>query len=393
MRIGALDTESTGATNETYANPFTESNRLCYCGMWDGSDLVLVPVEYHKVPYGKALDRIRDWIDSIDMLVLFNAKHDLHWLRRYGITNWQTKKIWDCQTVEFLLKRQSSPYPSLEESLSSRSLPAKLDVVKNEYWNKGFDTDQVPKEILEEYLTGDVEGTLRLYQKQGEEVREKGKAFEVLVSLSNQDTLVLEEMEWNGLPYDLKESFARSQHLEGELVRLDTALGDLCGVKCINWSSGDQLSVVLYGGRLMEDYRESYIFKYKDGREKQKERWAQREHIFPAVAVPLPKSEVKKSTSERPLYKTDEQTLRKIKANKKGQKIIQLLLERAKIEKLKSTYYDGFPKLHKFYQWEDNILHSQLVQVVAATGRLASNKPNEQNIPDPVRQLVKTRYG
>src|SRR5579859_2840037 len=171
MKILTLDTETTGATNDTKGNPFTESNRLCYVGCLFGNDYYDFDIEYSHRPFGESLERIRNLIRSCDLIVGFNLKFDFHWLRRYGITEFEDKKAWDCQAVEFILSRQRQSFPSLQNCLVQRGLPGKLDVVRVEYWEKGIDTDNVPEQILREYLGTDVHGNLQLYLRQVEEVR------------------------------------------------------------------------------------------------------------------------------------------------------------------------------------------------------------------------------
>lgn len=388
MNFLILDTETTGAINDTKGNPFTQSNRLCYVGLCTGGNYRDFNIEYGDGPFGGALDTINSIISSSDLIVGFNLKFDLHWLRRYGITSFQDKKIWDCQNFEFIKSKQKEPFPSLDISLVKRGLPPKLDIVRTEYWEKGIDTDCVPEKILREYLQTDVEGTFKLYLCQMEEAQALPMATQRLISLVNQDTLTLQEMEWNGLPFDINESLEKAVELGVQITNLDKTLSNITGLNFVNFNSGDHLSCILYGGTIKEEYKEIYKFYYKDGRIKDKERWAIREHVMPTLVDPLPKTGLKKVG----FYKTDEGTLRKLKGNAKVTKLIKLLLERAKLEKLKSTYYEGFPKLHTEMEWEPNILHGQQVQCIAATGRLAGSKPNQHNLPDPIRGLVKSRY-
>ncbi len=58
--------------------------------------------------------------------------------------------------------------------------------------------------------------------------------------------------------------------------------------------------------------------------------------------------------------------------------IISLILEFRELNKLLSTYIDAIPPLLD----QDSRLHSTFIQAGAATGRMASNSPNLQNIPN-----------
>ena len=62
----------------------------------------------------------------------------------------------------------------------------------------------------------------------------------------------------------------------------------------------------------------------------------------------------------------------------KDHKIIRDILEFRGLSKLKSTYVDALPEQ---VEPSTNRVHTDYMQTVAATGRLASNNPNLQNIP------------
>jgi DNA polymerase-1 len=74
-------------------------------------------------------------------------------------------------------------------------------------------------------------------------------------------------------------------------------------------------------------------------------------------------------------YSTDEATLSQY-ANEHP--IIHEILEYRELRKLKSTYVDALPQL---VSTKTGRVHTNYQQTVAATGRLASNNPNLQNIP------------
>jgi len=74
-------------------------------------------------------------------------------------------------------------------------------------------------------------------------------------------------------------------------------------------------------------------------------------------------------------YKTDEQTLSVLAAE---HQIVRDLLDFREAAKLKSTYVDALPKA--IFPGTGRI-HTTFLQLMTATGRLASNHPNLQNIP------------
>jgi DNA polymerase-1 len=74
-------------------------------------------------------------------------------------------------------------------------------------------------------------------------------------------------------------------------------------------------------------------------------------------------------------YKTSEDVLSKLEGK---HEIIPLILNYRSLRKLKSTYVDTLPEM---VNEKDQRVHTSYMQTVAATGRLASNNPNLQNIP------------
>lgn len=375
-----LDVETTISNK---GNPFDESNKLCYIGV----DRDCFPIEYDSSPYVDHLRIVQTTIDSSSLLVGFNIKFDLHWLARYGIT-FNNARIWDCQVVHFILTGQSDSYPSLNGVCEYYGLESKLDVVSEHYWKNGIDTPDVPREILEEYLLKDLELTRQVYEKQVEELADK-PLLRRLVSLHNQDLLVLQEMEFNGLLYDEEKSNELANELDKDIERLDRLLYDNHNCDSLNLNSVDHLSAFLYGGsiRLRRRVPCGY-FKTGPRAGEPKERWEDYEVEFPRLVRPLKGSELAKEG----LYSTDESTLRSLKGSKKAMEVIELLLKRAELEKRVSTYYRGLLKLREECKWKRGIIHGQLNQCVARTGRLSSSRPNLQNFDGEIKQLFYSRF-
>ncbi len=194
MNTIILDIESTISNK---GNPFDERNKLCYVGLHHNNVSNLFDIEYSGNPYRDRLNAIQSMLNNDAILVGFNIKFDLHWIRKYGI-NFMDKRVWDCQLVHFILTNQQNPYPSLNSVAEYYGLGSKLDVVATEYWSNGIDTPDVPKDILEQYLEQDLILTKQVFEKQYEEVMSLPVERQRLISLHNQDLLVLEEMEYNG---------------------------------------------------------------------------------------------------------------------------------------------------------------------------------------------------
>lgn len=379
-----LDTENTILNK---GHPYTPTNRCCVIALAAGEDSpVVLKIEYDDEPYGSNLRTIQKLIDLADTLVGFNIKYDLHWLHRYGLHT-EGKQVWDCQVAQFIIQCQTNPYPSLDQAAEFYGLEKKLDVVKTEYWDKGIDTTQVPFPILSEYAAHDVALTRQVYWKQQEYLSDKPK-MRKLVTLDCLDLLVLQEMEKNGLKYDVEESLSEASAYKERIAVLYDELNDLVGADYINWNSPAQVSAVLYGGEVKQEFLEHFTFTYKDGRTKEKVRKAERIHTFPRLVEPLPKTELKKFNT----FQTGSDVLLDLKAKGKAAEIIERLVELADLDKQVSTYLEGIPKLIKEMGWDDNVLHGNLNQCVAVTGRLSSTKPNLQNMTSDVDKLFRSRY-
>ena len=327
-----------------------------------------------------------EWNDynDVNLFVFFNAKFDLHWYRKCGVdvSSW---KIWCCQLAEFLLSGQTERYPSLENTAIKYGLGHKLDVIKLEYWDKGINTDEIPRDILSEYAKQDVELTYAIYLKQLEQFQANSLLFK-LFKLQCQDLLVLEEMEWNGLVFDEQKCLDTADVLDKEIEQIKEGLSKVYPDVPINFNSGDQLSAFLFGGVIKEETKEHIgFFKTGDKAGQPKYKNVIKEHVLPRLVEPG------KSTKKDGVFKTDEATLRKLKG-KAAKTFVGPLLRLAELDKLNSTYYRGLVNKRIEMNWPKGEIHGQFNQVVAATGRLSSSQPNLQNFSGDCLDIFVSRY-
>lgn len=321
-----------------------------------------------------------------NLCVFFNAKFDLHWYKKLGYT--LPQRVWCCQVAEFILGGQTERYPSLDVTSEKYGLGKKIDNIKLNYWDKGINTDAIPQDELAEYACLDVDLTYQVYLKQVEQFKQQPQLYK-LFKLMMLDLLVLQEMEWNGLKYDEELCIKKSKDIETQITTIQGKLASVYPGVPLNFNSGDHLSSFLYGGPVVEHYKEHIgFFKsgIKAGQPKYKN--CERTHILPQLVKPLPRSELKKEG----FYSTDEATLKKLKANKTVKELLNMLLELAKLEKLNGTYYKGIPEINKEMNLEPGYLHGQFNQCVAATGRLSSSKPNLQNFSGDCEDIIVSRY-
>lgn len=378
-----FDTEASGATRNR-ANPFDPRNECVLLSYRDPDvgTLSIDPID---------MDEFRQKVDTTDWIIGFNLKYDMHWGRRYGVS-FKGKKLWDVQLVHFILTGQKNAYPSLNEVAEYYGLPCKLDVVKTEYWEVGLDTDQVPWDILLEYCEHDVWLTEQCARRQMQEYRNCSRQLQTTIRVALDDLHALQEMEWNGFYYNQNRSFEEASVLLKRAVEIKQSLGTLTNTAelNINWGSTDQVSAVLYGGTVKRIENETYLFEYKDPRKQpvQKTRKVEKFYELPRIVAPAKGSELKKEG----VWATNEGALRSLKANKRVKVVIDLLLELAKLDKLVDTYFLGMPKKIEEYGWSDSFIHTNLSSCVTKTGRLASGKPNLQNIPSPNKICFESRF-
>jgi DNA polymerase I-like protein with 3'-5' exonuclease and polymerase domains len=385
LRSLILDVETTISNK---GNPFDETNKLCYIGLL-GSTPRTISIEYGDEPYRHKLEEVQKEIDNNEILVGFNIKFDLHWIRKYGI-NIMGKRVWDCQLVHFILTGQQYPYPSLNGVADYYDLGSKLDVVATEYWGNKIDTPNIPKDLLEEYLIQDLQLTQKVYEKQMEEFAVSTKAMQRLISLHNQDLIIVEEMEFNGLLFDENRSNILAKELETQIQVMDKILFEYHDLVEFNPNSTEHVSSLLYGGTFKVRRREVIgVFKTGTRMGQQKERWVDHEIVFPRLINPIKGSELVKEG----FFSTDDQTLKSLKTRSKyGKDLVEVLLKRATLEKRLTAYYRGLVDLRKEMNWHEGRLYGQLNQCVARTGRLSSSKPNLQNFDGEIKQLFRSRY-
>lgn len=372
--VVTFDTET---TTWNTGNPFDPRNFLvCYSIAYeDGPASAVKWNDQTKI-------LLQYQLDKASTIVVFNGKFDLQWIVREGLT-YDPKKIWDVQLAHFLLSNQTHRFPSLNEVALSFDLPTKLDVVKTEYWDKGINTYDIPWEVLEEYASHDALLTRECYHKQKQLLT---GAQLTLFRLQCQDLSILREMEANGLPYDEDLCDVRAEQLDDEIKTIKTELASIYPNIPINFGSNDHLSAFLYGGTIKEDSKE-FVGFFKTGVKQGQPKYKNVviEHELPRLYTPLKGSAMKKEGN----FAVDESTLRKLRGKKA---LVEKILQLSKLEKLNGTYYRGLTALRKTMGWPKGLLHGTFNQVVAATGRLSSSKPNLQNFASDLQDIFVSKY-
>jgi DNA polymerase I-like protein with 3'-5' exonuclease and polymerase domains len=352
-----------------------------------GADAGVLWFEYEPgAPVGNSVHALRTLIERAGVVVAFNAKFELHWLRRFGIL--VDKPIWDTQLYEFIVSGQNPAMPSLEGVCKKYSLGEKYTEIE-ELWAMNLDARLIARETYVNRVTSDVELTLRLYAFQQEDQRKRSSQFINLIQLEMLDLRALEEMEYNGQLYNKNKAIDLATECRTESKTLSTNLDALVPNAPINWNSTLHKSAVLYGGLIEWSEREE-IGQYKTGTKAGTPRYRiiDKSQTLERLCTPPEGSNLDREG----YYSTAEPILRAISTGGRGKQIISLLLRRQELEKLIGTYYSGIPELIEEMGWTDNIVHGQFNQTVAVTGRLSSSKPNLQNQPELSKRLFITRF-
>jgi DNA polymerase I-like protein with 3'-5' exonuclease and polymerase domains len=388
-------------------NPFSRRNRLCAVGIEFNGTYYEWDIEHGGKPYAEALREIKALFDQAVCVVGFNLKFDLHWLRNY-VPDIRVDRVWDCQLFEFIKSNQNAAFSSLNDAADEYLLPHKLDVVKTEYWDKGIDTLDVPRDLLFEYLRYDVELTRNVFENQYPMFTGNRRNLFLLHCL---DEIVLAEIEFNGLVYDQPRSLALADEVGAKRAAVVEELNSLAPCPDINWNSADHISAVLYGGQIKYDSVETVTRQFKN-HSRTYERKCVKWHECPRQIEPPDRSETKptsewsdgilqRTNAERlekgeppfyRIYSVDEQTLKGLLHHKRTRRLIRLILELANLKKLEGTYYRGVPKIMAEKCWPEGMIHGQINQCRAITGRTSSSAPNLQNFDGGLKDLFPSRF-
>lgn len=277
---------------------------------------------------GKVPDELQGIFSSDALKIGLNAKFDLRVLRSTGTG--VEGPFFD------VMLAHSALFPELRHNMDdmAEALLNYKTVRLDEIAGKDYNTAAVPVEKMAEYAAEDADVTLRLADLLEPKLQEAGQS-ELMRDIEFPLIPVLADIETEGMrvePEQLHQaSAALGEQIDSICSRIDSMVG-----RPINLNSPKQLGELLFGEMKL-------------------------------LAKP------KKTRTGQ--YVTDEETLRKLAPSFP---LVQDILEYRELSKLKGTYLDALPR---YISPVDGRIHSSLQQMVTATGRLASQNPNLQNIP------------
>ena len=401
------------------ANMFIDDNRIVASGLkYKGRP----PETYYDQPIREG------WLDGATIIVCHNASFDLLWMWKDPELRAFFKrggKVWCTQFAEYLLSGQVRLYASLDEVSIRYGGHVKNDEIK-EMWNAGIDTPDIPKDMIIDYLEGDVNNTEIVFLAQVAKARKLGMINTMKTHM--EGLLCLIEMTHNGMYVDMRKALMQKRGLEEDLdivlAKLKGFIPDDLPPEIVwNWGSKDHLSALFFGGKLKYklhvhqkdengvllytkateqwpmldkipvapgdrkdgDLYDTYLsgkkagaIKYKNVAVQGKPKMKYEEFLHPVCQMYKP--DKKWETKKEGVYKTDADILMLIENEVEAAKLMQTW---RKIDKDLGTYYMRYDKKKDCdvgmltLVMPDGIIHHKLNNVATITGRLSSSDPKQ----------------
>lgn len=320
-----------------------------------------------------------DYIYSHKVLVGHNIKFDLKmlraldeekyldWVRRDGLP-------YCTQVVEYIITGQSTIMAKLDE-LAEKYGGTFKDKRVSTMFQEGYGAQDVPPELLNDYLLEDLRNTQLVYEQQKlSTVYQKARS---LIISQMRMLLFLAECEWNGMLVDKEKNHELVKQMESRLEQLEGEIKYITGYDCFNYRSPKHLAAYLYGWDIDFDVRVC-VGVYKSGKKEGQDRYRIKQITasFPGVVQDNPVMTAKGNP------KLDEGVLLKYQ----DIPFVEKVLEAKKLQKQLSTYHKPISEA------SGDRIHPNLNQCVTVTGRLSSSAPNLQNIPRGSTASIKEVY-
>ncbi|MEZ4794340.1 MAG: DNA polymerase I [Flavobacteriaceae bacterium] len=319
-------------TETTSINPL-DAELVGIAFSWKASTGFYLPFPEDRGKAQDLIEQLRPFFENPDIQKIGqNLKYDIKVLSKYGIDVKGT--LFDTMLAHYLINPDMRHNMDVLSETYLNYTPISIEALIGKKGKNQKTMREVPLDLQTEYAVEDADVTLQLkehFEQELGEAHTKSLFDDIEVPLLR----VLAAMELEGI--NLDEAFLKrlSVDLEKDIQTLEKQIYEEAG-ETFNIASPKQLGDILF--------------------EKLK-------------LIDKPK---KTKTGQ---YSTAEDVLSYLA---KDHKIIRDILDFRGLSKLKSTYVDALPE-----QVEPSTgrVHTDYLQTVAATGRLASNNPNLQNIP------------
>ncbi|MBK9014334.1 MAG: DNA polymerase I [Saprospiraceae bacterium] len=296
----------------------------------DRDEATKIAAEFKQVLENEAIEKIGQ-----------NIKYDAVVFKNYGV---EVAGYWfDTMIAHYLIEpelRHNMNYLS-ETYLKYQPISIETLIGKGA---KQLSMRDIRVERVAEYAAEDADVTLQLGHYFQPKLKEEGLQ-ELYDTMERPLIKVIVDMEFEGIRIDGDVLRAYSKELEKSIADLELKIYEMAGLQ-FNIASPKQIGEVLFD-RMKLPYR-----------------WAK---------------------TKTGAYSTDEAILTEMAVE---QPFVAEILKHRGLSKLKSTYVDALPlQVHP----RTGRVHTSFNQALAATGRLASNNPNLQNIPIKTAEGRKVR--
>ncbi len=332
--IIALDTETTGIDRDSVIVGLSFSWKEG-CGVYVP---ILSPQPASHLDSKTVLDALRAILEDPTVEKCgHNLKFDAAVLRRHGVH--LRGVVFDSMLASIMID-PARPAHKLDSLALSELYYQMIPITDLIGMGDGQITmDRVPLDIIAPYAAEDTDIALRMYHKMLPEI-EKLDLNGLMRDIEAPLTVVLAEMEQNGILCDTSELDQQGELLKARVLLLRKEIFELAGTE-FHLDSTQQLADVLFDK-----------LGFTSGK----------------------KTKTGRSTDISVLEKLAAQEDR----NKPVTAVPRLIMEYRQLTKLISTYLGN---LQASVDKKDGRIHTSFHQLVTATGRLASHNPNLQNIP------------
>ena len=447
LTVDIENTVSKLPSGKTLLDPFTDGNRLVLvCTKKDTGEESSFWFDHSTHSTDNAKELLQEQLDEASVLICHNAQHELVWLWETGFT--YDGPVFDTMLVEYLFQKAVKEPLSLQAIAERYDLEnQKLDTL-SESLKKGMSVAEIAGDELQEYCLTDVRATQELFCCLHHKMfSPEYVTLKHIIGLTNDVCVLLAKIYYRGFRVDrqalldVKEEFQKEQHAIQQ--ELEEQTHSLMGDTPINLASPEQLSRVVYSRKPRDKatwatnfsrYMKKTAFSaavttnsdivYKTtaiqcrdcfgrgfniavkkdgtvGKPKRICRTCNRVgilYIDSKAIAGLRFSAPSASWVANHGFSTSKVNLEILEnsARQKGLSDAQSFLHKVRRLSALDTYISSFVEGITNFMKSDGRLHVRLVQHRTATGRLASDSPNLQNMPRggtfPIKKVFRSRW-